>query len=439
MSRALAAAASFVTLTLALALLVGLWGIGVEVRDLETGVLAGELQLALSRAASAHPVDFHRLGELGKRLAAGERGDLESRLAAALPDYSGLAHEVASAFAENHPGLAVAARVQVTRVALLGGHDVAGVPPLLIAGPAALPAGAVTARHSLFLDAGGMAVEVLFQAVCTNVDEELGPRLRPLRVGSLLLALLVVASSIVTLRAVVYGRTVGAHQRDLIDTLAHELHTPLTTLHVGLSTLARDRGASDRDVIERLDRQVRRLRRLTERVTVTSRALLHDAVPDLAILRPDEEIARLLAERFPEELAAGALATELDATAARVLADPADFEVLIGNLVENALKFSAAGRSDAEAGPRVLVTTGVRRRRVAVTVEDAGAGIDRGQARRMASPFRHGGQPASGLGLGLYLCRRIVKRMRGRLVIRTSELGGACVEVTVPLDGRRSG
>ncbi len=438
-SRALAFAASLVTVAIAVVMAAGLWRIGAEVRDLEMGALAGELQLALSSAASAYPVDFARLGVLGDHLAAGRSDDLAARLRAALPDYSGLVRRVGGALRERHPHLDVEANVRVTRVTVLGAGEIGGGVPLTIAGSAMLSGGAVTATHALFLDANGMAVEVVFAAVCRNADEVLAPRLRPLRVGTAVLLLLLATSSAVTVRAIVYGRTVGAFQRDLIDTLAHELHTPLTTLHVGLRTLAGEVGEAEHEVVERLQRQVRRLRRLTERVTVASRSLLHDAVPDLTLLRPDEEISRLLAERFPEPLGADTLGMRLDAPGATVLADRADLDVLVGNLVENAVKFSHAPGASRPAAQRVLVTTSVRGRRLVMTVEDNGTGIADMLARRPGRPFRHGGGAASGLGLGLYLCRRIARRLRGRLRVRRSGLGGACIEVTLPRYRRDAG
>jgi signal transduction histidine kinase len=431
--RALAATAGLVILIITAAMLVGLWQIADQVREREVALLEGELRLALSRAANAPPVDFAALFELRERLQAGERDDLPNRLAAALPDYSGLAARTQQLLAEQHPTLLVRASAYVGRVTLLGDRELTGGVPVSLSGTETSLTGTITARHGLFLQSGDLAIEIMFEAACSNVDAELTPRLRPLRLGAITLALLLLASSAVTLRAIIYSRTIGAYQNELIDTLAHELHNPVTTLHVGLRTLADNLDEDDRGVIDRLNRQLRRLQRLTERVTVTSRALLHDARPNLALLEPDEEIGSLLAERFPEPLQAGTLRLQQGASGVRVLADRADLEVLVGNLVENALKFSA----EFETAQRVLVSTCRRGQRLVITVEDSGPGIEGRLARRLIRPFRQGGQTASGLGLGLFLCRRIARRMRGRLRIGRSELGGACVQVTAPLFLRR--
>ncbi len=437
-SRALAVIACLVTLSIAAAMLVGLWRIGSEVKQREMSILAGELQLALSRAAGTHPVDFDLLHELRGHLLAGDEANLQSRLEAALPDYSNLEQQLQQLLHERHPQLDSRAIAMVGRVTLMDKKLGDGM-LLPLGGATTSLSGSVTARHALFLEAGGFNLEVLFEAAFVNVEAELGPRLLPLRLGAIVLALLLVISSIVTLRAIVYSRTIGAYQSELIDTLAHELHTPLTTLHIGLRTLTDSLDEAGIDVVERLQRQVRRLQRLTERVTVTSRALLHDAAPNLALRQPDAEIRSLLTERFPEPLSAGTLQLQLNAPNAQILADQTDLEVLVGNLVENALKFTTGPNRHQKLPAHTLVSTIRLQKLLMIRVDDNGPGITRKIAQHFSHPFRRGTQAASGLGLGLYLCRRIVRRMGGRITIGKSQLGGVSAQIMIPLFRKEDG
>ncbi|MCP4896590.1 MAG: HAMP domain-containing histidine kinase [bacterium] len=432
MSRTLASIAFLVALTIAAAIMVGLWRVAGELEQRQTSMLAGELQLALSRAASSHTVDFDGLSELREQLQNGDLDNLDERFRSALPDYSNLENDVDRLLQERWIGLQSRAIVKVIRATLeeeelyREGHSPLG-------STTDKSSGYVSAEHSLFLDAGGLSVEVLFEAAGVNVDELLGARLRQLRIGAITLAVLLLISLAITMRAIVYSRTIGAYQTDLIDTLAHELHTPLTTLHIGLRTLSPNLDEEGTEIAERLQRQIRRLQRLTERVTASSRALLHSATPDLAVNAPDKEIETLLGERFPESLKSGILQLRLGADNATILADRVDLEILIGNLVENALKFASDSRRTEAPTPHVVVSTTRKQRRLAIKIDDNGPGFDRKVARRFFRPFRRGNNAASGLGLGLYLCRRIARRMNGRLSIGRSNLGGACASVTIPL------
>jgi signal transduction histidine kinase len=296
----------------------------------------------------------------------------------------------------------------------------------------------VTVQNSLFLEAGRLGVEVVFEASCVNASEVLAPKVRSVRLGAIVLAALLALSLGVTLRAVVYSRSVGAYQRELIDALAHELHTPLTTLHVGLRTLEDHVGEDNSQTVQRLLRQVRRLQRLAQRVTAGSRALLHDAAPDLAVRRPDEEIERQLEERFPEALQSGSLVPLLNAPDATVLAASADLEILVCNLVENAIKHGGREGTQRRSSLRVMVATRLEGQKFVLRVEDDGPGQHPKLNRHLIRPFVRGDETTGGLGLGLYLCRRIARRLGGRLSLGPSELGGMRARVTLPLFRERA-
>ena len=117
--------------------------------------------------------------------------------------------------------------------------------------------------------------------------------------------------------------------------------------------------------------------------------------------------------------------------------DAARFEALLGNLLDNAVKYSPAGgpvEVDVEADGAGQARVAVRDRGVGVPPERRAGLFDRFHP----TPGTH----LDGLGLGLYLSRRIAERHGGSIAVEHPEDGGTRVVVTLPLatpapDGRQ--
>ena len=98
------------------------------------------------------------------------------------------------------------------------------------------------------------------------------------------------------------------------------------------------------------------------------------------------------------------------AAAPQVRADPRLLELVMQNLLSNALKF-------ASAEPVVRITSRPERRGVCVAVSDNGLGIDTETQAKIFQPFARGAPAASvaGTGIGLAICQRIIERAGGKV------------------------
>jgi PAS domain S-box-containing protein len=114
---------------------------------------------------------------------------------------------------------------------------------------------------------------------------------------------------------------------------------------------------------------------------------------------------------------------------ARVMGDPRRLRQVLLNLVDNAIKFTAAGTVDIRIGHAAG--------RIAVEVRDTGAGIPAQLRRRLFRRFqqadagtarRHGGS-----GLGLMICRRLVGLMSGEIGVESEEGRGSVFRFDLPL------
>jgi len=202
--------------------------------------------------------------------------------------------------------------------------------------------------------------------------------------------------------------------------LAHELSQPLTALanYARAGQLLVAAGPEERPrLADTLDKLVAESRRAAEVVRRLRDFLLHGA------LRIEPVRLDVLTERVAAGLRDGATAAgvelhlDLDANAPTVRADALQIEIVLRNLLRNAIEAAGA----AEGTRRVEVRLAATPRGVALRVADSGAGVSAERAERIFEPFAS--TKASGMGMGLAVSRAIVAAHRGRLRAETGAGG----------------
>jgi PAS domain S-box-containing protein len=213
--------------------------------------------------------------------------------------------------------------------------------------------------------------------------------------------------------------------------LSHELRTPLTPVLAFSSALE-----GDADLTAEAKRRVEIVRRNAE-----LEARLIDDLLDLTRIasgklrvqvrpvRLADAVEHVREICLPEATAKGvALEVASDAPDACVHADPARLRQVLWNLVQNAIKFTPAG---GRIGLRTLPTSDGR---VAVEVEDTGAGIASDDLPRIFRPFEQADSAAGGLGLGLAISAALVEAHAGALTASSAGRGsGATFRMELPL------
>ena len=243
--------------------------------------------------------------------------------------------------------------------------------------------------------------------------------------------LLAIAAIAVVLRKAI---ELGERRGRFVTAVTHELRTPMTTFRLYTQMLA---GGMVTDESRRaqylatLDREASRLSRLVEHVLEYARL-------GRARSRSDEPMAvgemlencRLSLERAA---AAGGFSLELtdESGGAQARISPDAFERILGNLVDNAIRY-AVDAADA----RILVHATRDGGAVKVAVRDFGPGVPAAERRRIFKPFtrakadEHG--PGGGLGLGLALSRGLAGGAGGTLELAEVDGPGACFVLTLP-------
>jgi signal transduction histidine kinase len=175
-----------------------------------------------------------------------------------------------------------------------------------------------------------------------------------------------------------------------------------------------------------MDRQVQHLARLTDRlVDVTT--LENGHIP---LRRSRLDLVRLATasvSRLQEELRWAGCAVQVRAPSTIfVEADPVRLDEVVGNLLANAATYAA--------GAPVTVAIERGQELARVVVMDKGPGIPSHLRGRIFDKFDRGSGPTgtSGLGLGLWMARKIVEAHGGTIEVEDAPQGGAAFVVAIP-------
>ncbi|MFO1423936.1 MAG: ATP-binding protein [Candidatus Competibacteraceae bacterium] len=208
-------------------------------------------------------------------------------------------------------------------------------------------------------------------------------------------------------------------QRQFIADAAHELRTPLTAVRLQAEMAQRaDDGAERAETLAELRAGLLRASHLVEQLLAMAR--LDAASTTGSVERVDllDLAKRVVAEFAPiaddRHLDLGLLPSD----AATVAGDPGELRALLGNLVDNALRYTpAGGRVDVQIQP--VGTEAV------LTVSDTGPGIPAAERERVFDRFYRGANAATpGSGLGLAIVQRIADRHQASIRLEGVEPGG---------------
>jgi signal transduction histidine kinase len=225
---------------------------------------------------------------------------------------------------------------------------------------------------------------------------------------------------------------------DFVATVSHELRTPLASIHGAVLTLNKREAELEPALRLRLLsivlEQSERLSGLVEQILLA--AQLDSGGLQVAHERFDgTQLARNLIEASRPRIPDG-LALELAAppSETNVLGDAAKTRHVLGNLIDNAIKYSPdGGRIDVIIAPEAD--------RLRFTVRDQGLGIPGNEQDRIFEKFYRLDAAMSrgvgGSGLGLYICRELVRRMNGRIWVSSEPGTGSSFSFELPLGSAR--
>jgi two-component system OmpR family sensor kinase len=202
-------------------------------------------------------------------------------------------------------------------------------------------------------------------------------------------------------------------ERAFLADAAHELRTPLTALDLQAQAVVEASEDGREAALGELRAGVARVARLVEQLLALAREQ-HGAAAEPVPLDLDELVRRTVAEFVPLADVAGIDLGIESADPVRVAGDADALRRLLGNLLDNAVRYTpAGGRVDVTVGREAGVSS-----QAVVTVTDTGPGIPPDERERVFARFhRVPGTVGTGSGLGLALARSIAGRHDGEVVL----------------------
>ncbi len=289
--------------------------------------------------------------------------------------------------------------------------------------------------------AGEMSAVALFRR--HEVDELLdraervGEAVRDLELGGVLQVVarrLPAGGFLLLVRDVTRDRRAEAVRRDFVANVSHELRTPLASVRAMAEAL-RDGGLEDPRLAARF------LGQMLQEVDRMSR-LVNDLL-DLSALEAGvvrlrwedlqaHELLEAVARRYGPAAARKGVTLLVQPERAQVRGDRDRLEQALGNLVDNAIKYTPSGG-------RVVLKTELRDGEVYLVVEDTGPGIPPEHLPRVFERFYRADPSRSraegGTGLGLAITKHIAVAHGGRVEAANRPTGGARLAVVLPAGG----
>lgn len=250
-----------------------------------------------------------------------------------------------------------------------------------------------------------------------------------LAIGDLLMLLVVLIVVLFMVGSIKQVRWVR-RQNTFIDSVTHELKSPLAGLRLGVDTLAkRELSPEMKDkFLTMMGSDIDRLQDFIEQLLEAGR-LTHNERP---IERQTFDLRDMLAGCIDKI----ALRYEIDSACIQlsvdgddeVTSDPVALETVVMNLLSNAIKYSPGDKD-------IRVSVANHPKRLELNVIDTGIGISPKQLKSVFKRFhriRHAAASVRGTGLGLYVVQELVERMGGTVTAHSEGDGtGSRFEVVL--------
>ena len=239
-------------------------------------------------------------------------------------------------------------------------------------------------------------------------------------IGDAFLVTIIVAVALFLATVIKRSRALN-RQLTFIDTITHELKTPLTSLALSLETFQR-RQLSDEvreSMVKRMEQDVKRLTHFIQHVIAASR--IEHGEQNLSIERCDllthiRSSRERILERY--ELAEDCISLDLPDESVLILADVFALESILLNLFDNAVKYSTR---DIQISASLMSYE----EEYCFAVSDQGIGLSTSDISQLFKRFSRVSNQSniSGSGLGLFLINQLAKRMHMHIRVESEGRG----------------
>jgi two-component system sensor histidine kinase KdpD len=216
----------------------------------------------------------------------------------------------------------------------------------------------------------------------------------------------------------------------LLDSLAHEVKTPLTSIKAAVTSLLGNTPGPDSELLTIINEEADRLNELTAEMIAMARIEAGKLHLEKAPVEVSEMISSVLSE-FADALHGRQVSIQAAGSLPQAEADPELAEQVIRQFVENALNYSPA------ASP-ISITAESKNGKIVIGVADRGSGIEENERVRIFDKFFRGRQhrfSTKGTGMGLAIAKGIVEAHGERIWVESEAGHGSAFYFSLPIAG----
>jgi len=240
--------------------------------------------------------------------------------------------------------------------------------------------------------------------------------------------------TVVNVRDISRLRQIERMRATLLATVSHELQTPISIIKAYASTLGRPDVRWDeqtiKDKVHAIEEESDRLSELVSKLLYTSRLDSGEFSLNKLLLDLPKE-AQKVARMFAARAEIHSLEVDFPPDFPPVSADPEKIEVIMTNLLDNAVKFSPQGG-------KITIKGESSENQVLISIADEGIGVPLRDRDRIFDRFYRveddSTKSTKGTALGLYICKTLIEAQGGRIWVE-SELGkGSRFTFSLPIE-----
>jgi two-component system phosphate regulon sensor histidine kinase PhoR len=224
-------------------------------------------------------------------------------------------------------------------------------------------------------------------------------------------------------------------QKDFINNMTHELKTPISTIAISAQVISDPLISTQPERLHKyatiISNQSKRLESQVEKVlqsTLSKKGNIHLKVEPLNV---NESLANIIKDfDLKTREKNGEIILNTDAEIGLIMADKNHFENLVFNLLDNAIKYCTNN-------PKIIVSTIVKAKKVHISVEDNGIGIDEKYRKKVFYKFFRvptgNIHNVKGFGLGLDYVKNVAKAHKWKILLDCEQEKGCKFIIIIPI------
>jgi two-component system sensor histidine kinase CiaH len=234
--------------------------------------------------------------------------------------------------------------------------------------------------------------------------------------------ILVLIGAIYIYRSVRKQFRLQQQQQNFVMAITHELKTPIAVARLNLETLQKHQLEEEKrkKLLQMTLQETLRLDTLINNILISSQLegdAYHISREELDLSDLVKDAIKNFESRYPDRPLKKTINDDIDMEGDAIL-----LKLLLSNLLENANKYSPKGNS-------IELTLSASNRSIFLEIADTGSGIPDDEKKAVFEKFYRIGseetRKAQGTGLGLYICKRIVKDHGGEIFIKDNQPSGS--------------